>query len=141
MHTWQFSRAGGFSQVMLDRGADFAALAGLDQKLWVALACPVDGVEFDPHTLALLDGDGDARIRAPELLAAIAWTLARLASPDELLADSPACRSLRSTPHSRPEPRWRRRRVAYCGRWVERANLPLTSTALLGRPNCSPANP
>ena len=90
MHTWQFSRAGGFSQVMLDRGADFAALAGLDQKLWVALACPVDGVEFDPHTLALLDGDGDARIRAPELLAAIAWTLARLASPDELLADSPA---------------------------------------------------
>lgn len=90
MHTWQFSRAGGFSQVMLDRGADFAALAGLDQKLWVALACPVDGVEFDPHTLALLDDDGDARIRAPELLAAIVWTLARLTSPDELLAGSPA---------------------------------------------------
>jgi hypothetical protein len=90
MHTWQFSLAGGFSQVTLDRGVDFAALAGLDQKLWVALACPVEGVEFDPHTLALLDGDGDGRIRAPELLAAIEWTLARLSSPDELLAGSPA---------------------------------------------------
>jgi hypothetical protein len=86
MHSWQFSRAGGFSQVRLDRGSDFTALRQLDQKLWVALACPVSGVEGCPETLALLDADGDGRIRAPELLDAIDWTLARLASPDELLA-------------------------------------------------------
>ena len=86
MHSWQFSRAGGFSQVRLDRGSDFTALRQLDQKLWVALACPVSGVEGCPQTLALLDADGDGRIRAPELLDAIDWTLARLASPDELLA-------------------------------------------------------
>ncbi len=85
MHAWQFSRAGGFSQVKLDRGADFAALRELDQKLWVALACPVAGVEACPQTLALLDADGDGRIRAPELLDAIDWTLARLSSPDELI--------------------------------------------------------
>ena len=88
MHNWQFSRAGGFSQVRLDRGADFAALRELDQKLWVALACPVSGVEACPQTLALLDSDGDGRIRAPELLEAIDWTRARLASPDELLSGS-----------------------------------------------------
>jgi len=85
MHNWQFSRAGGFSQVRLERGSDFAALRELDQKLWVALACPVAGVEGSPETLALLDADGDGRIRAPELLDAIDWALGRLASPDELL--------------------------------------------------------
>ena len=88
MHNWQFSRAGGFSQVRLDRGADFAALRELDQKLWVALACPVSGVDVCSETLALLDADGDGRIRAPELLEALDWTLARLASPDELLSGS-----------------------------------------------------
>jgi hypothetical protein len=72
--------------VSLARGADFAALASLDQTVWVALACPVDGVEFDPETLALLDADGDGRIRAVELLGAIDWALQRLKDPSELLA-------------------------------------------------------
>ena len=88
MHTWTFFSAGGFSQVKLDTGADLAALRELDQKLWVALACPVDGVDADPATLALIDTDGDGRIRAPELLDAIDWAVARLASPDELLRGS-----------------------------------------------------
>lgn len=86
MHQWQFFRAGGVSQVSLSRGADFAALPSLDQTLWVALACPVDGIEFDRETLALLDADGDGRIRAAELLGAIDWTLQRLKDPSELLA-------------------------------------------------------
>ncbi len=85
MHAWKFFSAGGFSQVKLDTGPDFAALRELDQKLWVALACPVSGVEATPETLALIDADGDGRIRAPELLGALDWTLARLASADELL--------------------------------------------------------
>jgi hypothetical protein len=33
-------RAGGFDQVKLETGADLLNLDQLDQKLWVALACP-----------------------------------------------------------------------------------------------------
>ena len=72
-HTWKFFRAGGVDQVVLATAADLANLHTLDQKLWVALACPVLGLEFDARTLALLDADGDGRIRPPDVLAAIAW--------------------------------------------------------------------
>lgn len=77
-HNWRFFRAGGFDQVRLDGSADLLALESLDQKLWVALACPTNGLEFDATTLGLLDSDSDGRIRAPELIAAIAWANARL---------------------------------------------------------------
>src|ERR1017187_2581864 len=72
-HTWKFFRAGGFDQVRLATGADLMALDQLDQKLWVALACPTTGVEFDKTTLALIDTDKDGRVRAPELIAAAKW--------------------------------------------------------------------
>lgn len=88
MHQWQFFSAGGFDQVSLARGEDFTNLAELDQKLWAALACPVSGLEFDSATLRLIDTDGDGRVRASELLAALSWTLDRLASPEDLLAGS-----------------------------------------------------
>ena len=77
-HEWRFFRAGGFDQVRIETGADLRALAQLDQKLWVALSCPTRGIEFDAHTLALLDTDRDGHIRAPEILAAVAWAAARL---------------------------------------------------------------
>ena len=78
-HAWRFFSAGGFTQVRLDTGADFVNLKQLDQKLWVALSCPVQGLEFDRRTLALMDTDNDGHIRAPELIAAIDWAAARLA--------------------------------------------------------------
>lgn len=84
-HPWRFFRAGGFDQARLDDGRDLCALAQLDQKLWVALSCPTRGLEFDARSLALIDSDGDGHIRAPELLAAIAWAAARLKDP-QLLA-------------------------------------------------------
>jgi len=31
----------------------------LDQKLWVALACPITGLEFDIKTASLIDTDKD----------------------------------------------------------------------------------
>ncbi|MHB8764018.1 MAG: hypothetical protein ACYDA8_06740, partial [Deferrisomatales bacterium] len=65
-------------------GADLLCLGELDQKLWVALACPVRGLEFDVRTLELLDTDGDGRIRAPEVLAAVRWAGAVLKNPDDL---------------------------------------------------------
>ena len=83
--TWRFFRAGGFDQVRLDTGADLMALDQLDQKLWVALACPTTGIEFDPRTAALIDTDKDGRIRAPELIAAVKWAGSMLKNPDVLV--------------------------------------------------------
>ena len=84
-HSFTFFRAGGSSyQARLDSGADVAALSELDQKLWVALACPVNGLELDDKTLALVDSDHDGRIRPPEVLAAVAWMERVLVDLDEL---------------------------------------------------------
>lgn len=83
-HIWRFFRAGGFDQVRIDNGGDVAALDSLDQKLWVALACPTRGIEFDERTLDIIDSDHDGRIRAPEILDAVAWTREVLKDRNEL---------------------------------------------------------
>lgn len=85
-HQWRFFRSGGFDQVRLDEPADLADLRGLDQKLWAALACPVKGLEFDARTLEYIDADKDGRIRAPELLNAVDWTLSVLSDPKVLFS-------------------------------------------------------
>ena len=84
-HVWTFFRAGGFDQVQLNTGADLLALDQLDQKLWVALACPTTGLEFDKATLALIDTDKDGRVRAPELIAAVKWAGGLLKNADDLV--------------------------------------------------------
>ncbi len=84
-HVWKFFRTGGLDQVLIETGADLLNLKHLDQKLWVALSSPVKGLELDDKTLALIDGDGDGRIRVPELLAAIAWAAARVKDAGALL--------------------------------------------------------
>jgi hypothetical protein len=84
-HVWKFFRIGGLDQVAIETGADLLALQHLDQKLWVALSCPVKGLELDEKTLALIDTDKDGRIRAPELLAAIDWAAPHLADVGALL--------------------------------------------------------
>jgi hypothetical protein len=73
-HRWEFFRAGGVDQVVLKTGSDIAHLRDLDQKLWVALACPTKGTELDEKTLAMIDTDQDGRVRAPEVLAAVDWS-------------------------------------------------------------------
>src|SRR6516164_8643756 len=87
-HSGKFFRAGGFDQVKLESGGDLAHLDQLDQKLWVALACPTTGLEFDAKTLALIDTDKDGRIRAPEIIAATKWATSCLKNPDDLLKGS-----------------------------------------------------
>lgn len=84
-HKWKFFRAGGFDQVKLDTGADLMNLDQLDQKLWVALACPTTGLEFCSKTAALIDTDRDGRIRVPELIAAVKWAGSMLKNPDDLV--------------------------------------------------------
>ncbi|MCU0594498.1 MAG: hypothetical protein MUC98_03410 [Desulfobacterota bacterium] len=103
-HTWKFFRAGGFDQVRLDTGADLMAIGELDQKLWVALACPTTGLDFDAKTLDLIDTDRDGRIRAPELIEAVQWAGARLKNPDDLVKGFPEL-PLKAMNESTPEGR------------------------------------
>ena len=86
---WRFFRAGGFDQVRLDTAAELLNIGQLDQKLWVALSCPVKGIEFDARTLAFVDGDGDGQVRAPELIAAVQWAAGRLKDPEVLAQKLP----------------------------------------------------
>ncbi|HTJ79210.1 MAG TPA: hypothetical protein VL357_09455 [Rariglobus sp.] len=86
-HVWKFFRIGGLDQVAIETGADLLALKHLDQKLWVALSCPVKGLELDEKTLALIDADKDGRIRVPEILAAIDWATIHLKDVGDLLKD------------------------------------------------------
>lgn len=85
-HIWQFSRVGGVNRVTLERGTDLMNLDQLDQKLWTALSCPVDGLEIDPRTLHLIDTDKDGKIRVPEILEAVRWIIAMICNADDLLA-------------------------------------------------------
>jgi hypothetical protein len=83
---WRFFRAGGFDQVRLDTAEELLSIGSLDQKLWLALSCPVKGIVFDPRTLTFLDSDADGQVRAPELLAAVQWAGERLADTSVLAA-------------------------------------------------------
>lgn len=85
-HRWRFFRAGGFDQVQLHTADDLRDLPHLDQKLWMALACPTRGLEIDPKTLDLIDADHDGRIRAPEVIAATQWACNVLLDPALLTA-------------------------------------------------------
>ncbi len=80
-HRWTFFRAGGLDQVQLTTSADLRALHTLDQKLWVALSCPVKGLQIDPRTLSMLDTDHDVRVRVTEVIAAVKWTCEMLKEP------------------------------------------------------------
>ena len=70
--------------MQLNSVEDLRALETLDPKLWVALSCPVNGLEIDSKTLALIDQDSDGQVRVEELLTAVRWTLERLAKPESL---------------------------------------------------------
>lgn len=89
-HTWKFHRIGGLDQVAVETGEDLLHLKELDQKLWVALSCPVKGLEVDEQTLALIDTDKDGRVRVPELLGAIDWSAKVLRDVGDLLKEEPS---------------------------------------------------
>jgi hypothetical protein len=84
-HPWKFVRSGGLDQVSLETSEDLRALSELDQKLWVALSCPVKGLQVDERTLAIIDTDKDGHVRPPEVIAAVSWACARLRDPSALL--------------------------------------------------------
>jgi hypothetical protein len=89
-HHFTFYRLGGLDQVALETAQDIRNLEFLDQKLWVALSCPVKGLELDERTLELLDLDHDGRVRAPEIIAAIRFAAARLEDLGAIMAGKSA---------------------------------------------------
>lgn len=88
-HSWRFFRAGDFEQPLLQTATDLAALRQLDQKLWATLACPAERLALPQKFLHMLDANSDGRIRAPEVLDAIDWTLARLTDGNCLFSQRP----------------------------------------------------
>ncbi|HEY1765526.1 MAG TPA: hypothetical protein VGF85_11420, partial [Opitutaceae bacterium] len=88
-HAWRFFRSGGLDQALLATAQDLTELGTLDQKLWVALSCPVKGLQIDERTLVLMDTDADGHVRPPELIAAVSWACARLKDPATLLKGAP----------------------------------------------------
>lgn len=79
-----FRRMAGLDQALLSTDAEWQNLDKLDPKLWMALSCPIHGLEFDAQTLDLLDIDNDRRIRAKEILDAVAWLCQRISHPSHL---------------------------------------------------------
>src|SRR3954469_4263482 len=88
-HAWTFIRTGGLAQVSLDTPEDLLALGELNPKLWVALSCPVEGLELDEATLKLVDTEGDGHIHVREVVTAVAWAAAHLKKPGDLLESNP----------------------------------------------------
>ncbi len=84
-HIWSFSTVGGVKRVNLESASDLKYLDQLDQKLWTALSCPVQGLEIDPKTLTLIDGNNDGQINVPDVLEAVRWILFMINDAKELL--------------------------------------------------------
>lgn len=84
-HIWNFSTVGGVKRVNIESGADLLHLNELDQKLWTALSCPVNGLEIDSNTLTLIDKDNDGQIRVPEVLGAVSWLISVIKNPNDIL--------------------------------------------------------
>lgn len=76
-----FQRMGGLDQVVLLNDEEWQNLNKLDPKLWMALSCPIQGLEFSHATLDLLDTDHNGRVRAQEVKEAVAWICDRLVHP------------------------------------------------------------
>ena len=79
-HRHAFFSTARTTQPAIATGADVEHLAELPRTYWVVLAAPADGTPL----ARALDADGDGRIRAPDVLAAVAWLAPRLASFDRL---------------------------------------------------------
>lgn len=88
-HSWRFFRSGDFEQPILSTAADLAALGQLDQKLWATLACPTERLNISEKFLKLIDVNNDGRIRVPDIITVVDWSLARLTAPDCLFSQRP----------------------------------------------------
>ena len=87
-YQWKYVSVGGVTRVAITSGEDIAHLGELDQKKWTVLSCPVKGLEFEEKTLALIDTDGDGRVRAQEVIEAAEWLTSVIKDKDSILKGS-----------------------------------------------------
>jgi len=66
-------KLGGIYQLRLPSPDDLSGVMTLDEARWMASSAPVPGLDQDPAFLAFVDGDGDGRIRADDVRAAVDW--------------------------------------------------------------------
>ena len=76
--TFTFARFGRAYHLKIGDAADLSRVLALEEALWVASSASVATLNVDPVLLGLLDEDGDGRIRAGDLKAAIRWLLDHL---------------------------------------------------------------
>ena len=85
LHRWKFYRYGGLDQVGIETAEDLRCLEQLDPKLWAAMTCPTNNIEFDAKTLEYIDTDKDSRIKIPEILEAVKWVCRLLKKPEAIM--------------------------------------------------------
>ncbi|RYE90687.1 MAG: kinesin, partial [Myxococcales bacterium] len=78
MNRLVFRRYGGSTQLQMKSFADLEQALEVPEALWVATACPTTGLSCDRRFLEFLDSDGNKRVRADELKAAVRWTRSML---------------------------------------------------------------
>ncbi|MCH5291172.1 MAG: hypothetical protein J1D88_05340 [Treponema sp.] len=86
-HVWHFIQTGGLVQLQITSIDDILNLDKLDPKLWIALTCPVKGLEFSEETLSLLDTDKNGRVRVPEILEAVSFIKKYFKRPDVIMSE------------------------------------------------------
>lgn len=86
-HEWNFIQTGGLVQLQISSIDDVLNLDKLNPKLWVALACPVTGLEFSQETLELLDTDKNGRVRVPEILEAVEYIKKYFKNPAVIMTE------------------------------------------------------
>ena len=86
-HLWHFIQTGGLMQLQITSIDDVLHLKELNPKLWVALACPVKGLEFSEETLTLLDTDHNGRVRVPEILEAVEYIRTYFKQPEVIMTE------------------------------------------------------
>lgn len=76
---------GGLIQAKISTIDDVLNLRDLDPKMWTALACPVQGLEFSEETLSILDTDKNGRVRQPEILEAVEYIRKYFSRPEIIM--------------------------------------------------------
>lgn len=84
-HSFHFMQNGGLIQAKISGIEDVLNLRDLDPKMWTALACPVQGLEFSEETLSVLDSDKNGRVRIPEILEAVDYIKKYFARPEIIM--------------------------------------------------------
>ena len=77
-----FERFGRALHLRIDDARDLYQVLTLNEAHWVATSAPVVTINADRQFLALLDDDGDGRIRVEEVRRAVSWVCAHLTDPN-----------------------------------------------------------